>query len=81
MNREELIEALASSEHERWSRWMIYLFLKSKRQSDGTVIIPEGLVDRWQTQINTPYEHLSDVEQESDRKEARRTIAIMEKFL
>ena len=73
----ELLEKLAKSEHDRWSRWMFYLFSESTLNEDGTVTIPEKLVARWKGQAGTCYHRLSDAEKESDRKEARRTLAII----
>jgi hypothetical protein len=77
----ELREILASNEHDRWGRWMSYLFSKSiTRHSDGAVVIPPYLAERWKRQIKTPYEKLSETEKESDRKEADITLKIIEVY-
>ena len=81
MNEEDIVEALADLEHERWSSWMEYLFEVSTENEDGSVTIPSDKVERWQRQIDTPYDDLSDKEQESDRKEARKTIALLKSVL
>lgn len=82
---EELIEELAASEHDRWSRWMKHLFDKCEWApgDDGTcqtasAIIPPWAQQNWQRQMNTPYADLTEKEKESDRKEARRTIDIVD---
>lgn len=72
----ELREMLAAQEHDRWSRWMSYLF--SKCNSDMGMMIPAELVLRWQRQIDTPYAKLSEEEKDSDRKEADNTLKLIE---
>lgn len=66
----EKIEKLADYAHNAWSRWMTYLFDKSIKNSDGTVLIPKSFVDRWNRQMYTLYSDLPQNEKESDRKEA-----------
>jgi len=70
-------EELASLCHEQWSGWMKYLFEKSKKNDDGTVTIPLWAVNRWEHQMNTHYEYLSELEQESDKSEADRFITLL----
>lgn len=72
-----LLEALANQEHDRWARWMLYLFSKGHFQENGTFIIPAPLVDRWRRQTETPYMLLTEAEKESDRKEARLTLQLI----
>ena len=57
----ELMEALASVEHERWSGWMRYQFSKGRftEKNIGEWIMPVERVAHWQKLINTPYAHLS----------------------
>jgi len=62
-----LVEALAALEHDRWSRWETY------RES---VDSPERR-DEWKRKRETPYADLTHEEQESDRVEARKTIALL----
>jgi hypothetical protein len=62
-----LVEALAALEHDRWSRWETY------RES---VDSPERRAE-WRRKRETQYAGLTHEEQESDREEARRTIALL----
>ena len=68
----ELLEILASIEHDRWSNWMKYQFSKGKLNS-GDWVIPVDRVDWWKKLWNTPYSELSEKSKESDRIEVRRT--------
>lgn len=40
-------------------------------------MIPAHLVDRWESQMNTPYSALSEEEKESDREQVRRYLPII----
>ena len=70
------VEKLAAVEHDGWARWQKYLFSKCKKGEDGSMIIPKEYVERWQRQVATKYEDLSDEEKESDRKEVRKFLAV-----
>lgn len=72
-----VLEQVADYAHESWSHWMRYLFSKSCKQSDGSVVIPAELVARWQRQKETPYHALSEVEKESDRNQARNILPFL----
>lgn len=72
-------EKLAAEAHAAWSGWMAYLFSHATSNDDGTVTIPAWAVERWRRQLSTPYHALSPEEQESDRREADRYLAIMQK--
>ena len=76
-----LKEQLAAQEHDSWSRWMKYLFSKSKENEDGSVTIPKDSVDRWKRQVATEYEKLSEKEKESDRAEVAKFLKIVEKYI
>lgn len=76
-NLQDLIEELADVEHERWSHWQRYLHSKCERAHDGSLVIPAHLVDRWESQMNTPYSALSEEEKESDREQVRRYLPII----
>lgn len=71
-----LLEKLAFVEHARWSHWMEYLFSKCTFDG-GSAKIPAELVERWTRQVDTDYDHLSETEKESDRVEARKTLACL----
>ncbi|MCW4048265.1 MAG: hypothetical protein NWE89_00880 [Candidatus Bathyarchaeota archaeon] len=68
MASESLIEALADSEHKRWSHWMRWMFANWTEEN----------VIRWKQQMQTSYFDLPEHSKESDRKEARRTVEIFE---
>jgi hypothetical protein len=75
-----LVEALAAYAHEAWSGWMRYLFSKGRSRptmAGMAVTIPGEWAERWMRQMNTPYAELRYDEQDSDRKEARRMLAIV----
>ena len=46
----ELVERLATVEHDRWSRWQAYLFSKCIKNEDGSLTIPKESVEHWQRQ-------------------------------
>jgi hypothetical protein len=74
---DKIRELLAEYAHRAWSGWMAFLFDKSFVREDGSVVIPADLVARWKRQINTPYADLSAHEQDSDREEADKMLAIL----
>ena len=74
---EGLMERLADVEHERWSHWQRYVHSKCERVGDGSLVIPAHLVERWESQMNTPYSALSEKEKESDREQVRRYLPII----
>lgn len=74
---ESVVERLAETEHERWSHWQRYLHSKCEPADDGSLRIPADLVNRWQTQMNTPYSELSEEEKESDREQVRCYLPII----
>ena len=69
------IEELADLVHEIWADWMKYMF--SKGRFEGVWIMPQTLRIRWQRQMNTPYEELSEKEKESDREIALRILELV----
>lgn len=42
---------------------------------------PADLGRRWDMQMNTPYQALSEIEKESDREQVRRVIRLIEETL
>ena len=72
----ELREELAEYAHTAWSGWMEYLFKQCIIKENGEVIIPQWAVERWNRQMNTSYEDLTEKEKDSDRKEADKMLTI-----
>ena len=70
----DILEELAALEHDRWSRWMRYLFTKGQEHPDGSFTIDADSVSRWKQQQALIYRELSEREKESDRQEARCTL-------
>ncbi|KZX20528.1 hypothetical protein [Rathayibacter tanaceti] len=70
----ELLEHLADAEHRRWAHWQQYLHDQCEPRADGSLVIPAHLVERWTTQIKTPYADLSPDEQESDKDQVRQYL-------
>jgi hypothetical protein len=70
----ELMEVLASIEHDRWSSWQQHVHSLCVPGAGGSLMIPAHLVNRWTTQILTPYSALSESEKESDREQVRRYL-------
>lgn len=68
---QELLEPLSAIEHERWSHWQRYMHGKGTKQSDGSLIIPADLVERWERQMGTAYADLSEREKDGDREQVQ----------
>lgn len=68
----DLREQLAAIEHERWARWQEYMHSRGYKNHVGDLVIPAELVERWERQIVTPYEELSETEKHSDREQVDR---------
>ncbi|NEU12099.1 hypothetical protein G3T14_08135 [Methylobacterium sp. BTF04] len=77
----ELIEELASIEHQRWAHWQKYMHEKATKQPDGSLVLPADLVKRWEKQIGTPYDLLSASEKESDREQVNLYLPVIDKFI
>lgn len=77
LDSDELIDRLATIEHERWAHWQRYVHDHGERQDDGSLVIPAELVTRWDTQIATAYSDLSAKEQQSDQEQVRRYLPII----
>ncbi len=72
-----LIEQLAAAEHERWSHWQRYMHEQCREEPDGSLTIPAELVRRWDRQMRTAYDDLSETEKESDREQVLRYLPII----
>ena len=95
MNKEEIIEEFiekgADLEHERWSGWQSYFFSKCQVKPQSQVggmddryvyfALPKDVYERWGRQMNTPYSELSEQEKESDRKEVRQYLPLIDSIL
>lgn len=76
-----LVDALANIEHARWAKWQRYLHSKAVKQLDGSLVIPAELVERWERQIETPYQSLTEDEKESDREQVREYLPVIKDAL
>lgn len=63
---------LAEIEHERWADWQRWMHDQCAPQPNGDLVIPAPLVERWERQIRTPFEQLSEAEQHSDLEQVDR---------
>lgn len=72
-----LVDTLAAIEHDRWAHWQSYVHSKCSRQSDGSLVIPAELVQRWERQIRTPFDQLSESEKNSDRDQVFNYLAVI----
>ena len=85
--KEGFVEKGADIEHERWSKWQEYFFSKCKvsrideDDKEVVLVLPRDLYDRWWRQINTLYSELSEPEKESDRKEVRTYLPLIQQLL
>ena len=61
------LDALAEAQHEIWSHWMRFMF-KQGEFKDEVWVIPKEKIERWERQMNTSFNDLSNEEKESDRK-------------
>lgn len=85
-NPGDLREALADVQHCIWSHWMQYQFSCCHKEMDvvflrgddtGALIIPAEKVERWQRQTNQHYDMLSEKERNSDREQADKILALL----
>ncbi|WP_316213760.1 MULTISPECIES: hypothetical protein [unclassified Bradyrhizobium] len=76
-----LVDELAALEHQRWAHWQQYVHEKAERRPDGSLVLPAELVARWQRQIGTRYEDLTNEEKESDREQVWKYLPILKRWL
>ena len=69
MNENLLREELADLEHQQWSHWTKYMLNNLTSEN----------IKRWERQIETSYNQLSEKEKESDRKWANKVLVLMKK--
>lgn len=65
----ELIERLASIEHDRWAHWQRHMHAQCEKMPDGSLRIPPDLVKKWSRQATTDYASLDEGEKDSDRQQ------------
>ena len=73
----EIRETVADLCHEQWSHWVRYMLSQGEVQPDGTWVMPADKLERWTRQMETPYSDLSESEQDSDRREADKFLAVL----
>lgn len=67
----EVMEMLASVQHDIWAHWMKWM--REAKSRAGNNFLQQSLEDwvRWSRQLETPYAELSEGEKESDRQVVR----------
>lgn len=70
-------ERISDVQHDIWAHWMRWVFHICPTNEDGSVTIPQHLVERWQRQINTPYADLTEREKDSDREQADKVLNVL----
>lgn len=78
---DQIIDELASIEHERWAHWQKYVHDLAQRNSDGSVTIPSDFVTKWERKITANFTDLTDSEKESDRDQVRRYLPTIKNAL
>ena len=81
MQNKNLIEQLASIEHDRWAHWQEYMHSQCTVNGDGSLTIPKELVARWEKQINTKFIDLSESEKQSDRDQVLKYLPTIDLFI
>ena len=69
-------ERIAEIQHDIWVHWMKYLYSVSDENSDGCRVIPARFAKQWQRKMG-PYSSLTHAEQESDRHQADKVLALL----
>lgn len=78
--KNEIVELLADLEHRRWAHWQKYLHSCCVKNDDGSLTIPKEKVAHWKNQILTKYDALTELEKESDRNQAKKTIEALKTY-
>lgn len=82
---DEFIEKGAALEHDRWAKWQKWMhgrvYDSSESINPHLKVIPTEDFNRWERQIATKYEQLSDNEKESDRIEVRKYLPLIQDLL
>ena len=84
MDREEIekrlysvLEELAAIEHQRWAHWQRHLHEQGSKMGDGSLVLPADLIMRWERQIETIYDLLSEKEKDSDREQVIKIFPLL----
>ena len=85
---QEMRERLAALEHDQWAHWTRYMLevlkpviglgLSEARNPSTEQIKARECIERWERQIETPYEALSESEKDSDREWADKVLAALQ---
>lgn len=67
-------ELLADIEHDRWSRWMLWVYANGEWNADGSFTISPEKASRWLKLAEQPYAELDEPTKEYDRIEVRKTL-------
>lgn len=81
---DQLREKLAAIEHERWADWQKWVHKQLRRPDaeDGTPwLLPDETFQRWQRQIYTNYQGLSEKEKQSDREQVDRYWPLIKEYI
>lgn len=70
-------EKLADLSHDIWAHWMRWQFYCCTQNEDGSMTIPASKVKRWQRQMKTSYQDLSEKEKDSDREQADKILQVL----
>lgn len=81
MNKDQLIEALADIEHQRWSDWQEYLHEGCWHDDYGNAVIDAEKYNHWQRLIATPYADLPEHSKQSDREQVMRYWPLLVEFV
>jgi hypothetical protein len=73
----DLRESLADVSHAIWSHWMRYQKSCGKVDAGGNFTLPAEKVERWERQMETPYDELSVKEQSSDLEQADKILRVL----
>lgn len=74
----ELREKLAAIEHERWADWQKWCHKVLRENCPSPEL--EKVLERWDTQIATPYEQLTDREKASDMEQVDRYWPLIDTY-
>ena len=75
----KLREKLANIEHQRWSDWQSWCHKILRENCPSEQM--EKVLEKWDKQIATSYENLTEKEKDSDREQVFRYLPIVEDFV